>query len=141
LIDLETWSIAKERHAKNKSEAERQRVNNYLLSVRTICGFCGNYVSGSTVLNKGKQYPYYRCNGAAHYDHKCKLPMFPAKLLDEAMWIWAKTIITQPDTLYEGLLLQKEEWKRQTAPLKERLIVVDDLINENQDQLGRLFDL
>jgi len=141
LIDLETWEIAKERRIKNKAEAERNRINQYLVSVRAKCGICGLNVVGTTVLNRRKHYLYYRCNGTSHYGHKCSLPMFSARWLDEAMWIWAKTIITNPNVLSEGLQLQKEDREKQTAPLEERLKVVDDLLSDNREQLGRLLDL
>ena len=46
-----------------------------------------------------------------------------------------------PTELTKGLDAYQEERDRETAPLRERLTVVDSLLAENRAQLERLLDL
>jgi hypothetical protein len=51
------------------------------------------------------------------------------------------TLLTEPQTLEEALIAQKERQDEENTPIRERLGIVDDLLADNQQQLERLLDL
>jgi len=61
--------------------------------------------------------------------------------VDVMVWEYIKSLLVNPSTLAEGLKAQQAELERDSVLLRERLVVVDDLLDENQQQLDRLLDL
>ena len=61
--------------------------------------------------------------------------------VDAAVWAWVRSFVEDPTELTKGLDAYQEERDRETAPLRERLTVVDSLLAENRAQLERLLDL
>ena len=66
---------------------------------------------------------------------------FRVDQVDEVVWSWAKSLLTEPQALEEALLAQKERQDEENAPIRERLGIVDDLLADNQRQVERLLDL
>lgn len=52
-----------------------------------------------------------------------------------------KSYLSDPTKLAEGMAAYQSEHERETAPLRDRLTVVDKLITDNRGQLDRLLDL
>jgi len=95
-----------------------------------------------TSRKKGK-YLYYRCATRSTIDtaRTCSQPLFRADQVDAAVWEWVKSFLTNPDTLAEGLRAEQEEREEVNQPLRDRLSVVDNLLDDNRRQLGRALDL
>lgn len=66
---------------------------------------------------------------------------FRVEQVDEVIWNWIRSLLPEPETLQEGLIAQREKLDRGNAPIRERLEVVDDLLDDNRRQLERLVDL
>jgi site-specific DNA recombinase len=151
IVDIGLWEKARSRRRENKQLAARNRKYNYLLSGRLRCGLCGALASGSTKVWTGKNSEgsvrYYRCCTAfskirkAAYGLSCSAPNFSADQVDAAIWESIKSFLTVPDELIRGLKHYQRELDAESAPIRERLKVVQDLINENKAQLERLLDL
>jgi len=145
IVDETTWRLAESQRIKNKLDAERNRINEYLLSKRVICGQCKHRMAGGTVYAHGRHYQYYKCRNATAMPYdiitKCQLPMFRADVLDGLIWNKVVQLLTDPDALMEGFNSYQENCEKKTTPLKERLQVVEDLLDDNQGQLSRLLDL
>jgi hypothetical protein len=141
IISRETWEAAQAQMAKNKHWAKRNTKYKYLMGRRVYCGGCGLKMTSRP--NSGGNL-YYVCpatHDGTNVARECTAPNFRAGHVDAAVWEWVKSILTDPDALEEGLRSVQEEREQECAPLRERLAVVVDLIDENQAQLERLLDL
>jgi site-specific DNA recombinase len=147
IVDRETWEAAQARLAYNKENARRNEKHQYLLSKRVKCGRCGLKMSGLTSdFWQGKKhyhYQYYRCPATkpGDYARECDMPTFRADVVDAAVWDWIKSFLSDPVALTEGLAEYQAVRERESAPIRQRLKVVDDLVRENRQQLERLLDL
>ena len=121
----------------NKANASKNRKRFYLLSGLITCGLCGRKVTGTTVNHK---YHYYRCGGAAgeHGLPGCGLPMFRAPILEGMIWEKIHGEIIDPVHLADGLTTFKDVRESETKPLKERLSVIAELIEKDQNALDNL---
>jgi len=57
------------------------------------------------------------------------------------VWEKIKSWLTEPAQLIKELNEYRADKDNQNAPLRERLTVIDDLLTDNRQQLGRLLDL
>lgn len=136
LISSETFEAVQDRKRQNKTNAQRNRKYDYLLSGRLKCICCGNSFTGQETT-------YYvppRRKGT-HYSQQCTLPYFHVAILDKLVWDWVKSILTDSTRLEKGLTEYRQKQEERNAPFVERLKVVDRLLSENRKQLERLLDL
>jgi site-specific DNA recombinase len=145
IIPPELWRAAQSRLAKNRASSPRNLKHNYLLRRRVYCGKCGLKMQGKSKRGKagGHLYFYYRCPALARtvYVRDCDLPIFRVDHVDPVVWEWIKSLLSIPDRFTEGLKAYLVKLDRENAPLRERLGVVDDLLEKNRVQLQRLLDL
>lgn len=145
VVSRETWEAAQEQRAKNRTNARRNVQHQYLMGKRVKCGTCGLKVQG-TGFTKADYAPYlyYVCpasKGAAFYARECDAPSFRAGEVDDAVWEWVRSFVTDPEALDRGLRKHQAERDRENEPLRARVAVVDDLLVDNRRQLERLLDL
>jgi hypothetical protein len=72
---------------------------------------------------------------------KCHLPSFRVDVVDKLVWDWLKALLTQPGTLETGLAEYHESREQFIAPIRDRLLVLDDLWQDSKSQLDRVLDL
>jgi hypothetical protein len=72
---------------------------------------------------------------------KCHLPSFRVDVVDKLVWEWIKTLLTKPGALEKGLAEYQESREQFCAPIRDRLIVLDDLWHDSKSQLDRVLDL
>jgi site-specific DNA recombinase len=139
IIDRETWKVAQERKQRNRECAKRNRKYAYLLSGRLTCGDCGARIY--SLPCKGKL--YYRCSRSRGevLGQKCNAKSFRADIVDNTVWEWVKSLLTNPAALAEGLQAEREKRGQKSAPLRQRVAVIDDRLVDNRRQLERLLDL
>jgi site-specific DNA recombinase len=141
IVDEETWQLVQERREYNKKEAAAHKKSAYLLSGRMRCGRCGTSFNGEA--NNANGYRYYRCL-AVHKDdvsHHCKMPSFRVDAVDPVVWDWIASLLTDPQILEEGLNSRLTINENESAPIRERLAIAEDMLKDYQDQLARLLDL
>jgi len=147
IVSREVWDAAQARRAINKQNAKRNRKYNYLFSGRVTCGACGLKMCGHSHIDQksGRVYSYYTCSTtrkpSRYPNRSCTGPRFRVDHVDEVVWDWIKSLLTEPETLKEALEAQKAKCDIENAPILERLGVIDDLLAENRRQLDRLLDL
>jgi hypothetical protein len=78
---------------------------------------------------------------AVHYRHKCESKAFRADHVDAVVWEWVKGFLCEPDILRESTEALQELSQQETAPIRERIALIDHLIADNRRQLTRLLDL
>ena len=138
IVDRETWEASQRRKRKNREQAKRNRKHTYLLSGFITCGDCGATVY--SVPCHGLL--YYRCSRSrGEVLGKCEAKSFKADVVDNAVWEWVKSVLTNPAVLAEGLRADQEKRETTNKPLRDRLAVVDNLLADNRRQLERLLDL
>ena len=145
IVDMELWEAAQERRTINIANAKRNLKYSYLMNRRLVCGVCGSKIAACGSNDGYKNRLYYRCNiarGYEEYERKCtNARYFKAEDVDFTIWEWLKSFIRNPDAIDAGIAEYNEHHEREQAPIKERLAVVDDLLNDHRAQLQKLLDL
>ena len=71
----------------------------------------------------------------------CRLPHFRADIMDQKIWEWIESLLLTPENLEKGLKEYQAEQQARQGPLRNRLKVVEGLLNETETKLKRLLDL
>lgn len=146
IVAKEVWEAAVNKRKRNRIESTRNLKHEYLIGRRVVCGICGCRMQGEGKWSgrTSKVHYYYHCGTGCtqtSYNRVCNAPYFPVDQVDGALWDWVKSFLSNPAELVQGLEDYQEERDRETAPIRERLKIVEDLIAENQRQLRKLLDL
>ena len=144
IVSEEMWRRAQLQRKVNTSESKRNIKREYLLRGRVRCGLCHSSVNCyATVPQERKLYLYYKCNALMGNiaNVKCHLPSFRVDVVDKLVWDWVKALLTQPGILETGLAEYRESREQFIAPIRDRLIVLDDLWQDSKSQLDRVLDL
>ena len=72
---------------------------------------------------------------------ECNLPSFRVDIVDPLVWNWVKDLLTKPGVLEHGLAEYQEGREQFCAPIRDRLIVLEDLWQGSKIQLDRVLDL
>ena len=141
IVDEQTWQLVQDRREQNKEEAAAHKKSAYLLSGRMRCGRCGTSFNGEA--NNSNGYRYYRCLAVHKGDvsHHCKMPSFRVDAVDPVVWDWITRLLTDPQVLEEGLNTRLTINENESAPLRERLAIAEDMLADHNAQLTRLLDL
>jgi site-specific DNA recombinase len=133
--------MVRARREHNKKEAVAYKKSSYLLSGRMRCGRCGTSFNGEA--NNANGYRYYRCLAVHKGDvaHHCNMPSFRVDAVDPVVWDWVTRLLTDPHVLEEGLNTRLTINDNESAPLRERLGIAEDMLRDHQAQLDRLLDL
>jgi site-specific DNA recombinase len=144
VIDNATFQAAQQQKQRNTIQAKRNVKHGYLLRSRIVCAGCGANMIGCYTTKKTRLF-YYRCvvgKALHHYAHTCSQSKhFRADRVDAAVWEWVRSYLADPALLAEGLAAYQAERDQATAPLRERIAVVDKLVADHQAQLTKLLDL
>ncbi len=146
IVSEETWKRAQIQRKLNTSESLRHIKREYLLRSRVRCGLCKSSINCFATRPSGKElkyYLYYRCNGYMGYvaNVECNLPSFRVDVVDKIVWVWVKDLLTKPGVLEHGLVEYQEGREQFCAPIRDRLIVLEDLWQDSKTQLDRVLDL
>jgi site-specific DNA recombinase len=146
IVSEDTWKRAQVQRKLNLSESVRHIKREYLLRSRVRCGLCKSSVNCYATRPSGKElkyYLYYRCNGYMGniVDVECNLPSFRVDIVDQLVWNWVKDLLTKPDVLERGLSEYQQGREQFCVPIRERLIVLEDLWDGSKAQLDRVLDL
>jgi hypothetical protein len=74
-------------------------------------------------------------------DVECNLPSFRVDIVDQLVWNWVKDLLTKPGVLEHGLAEYQQGREQFSAPIRDRLIVLEDLWQGSKIQLDRVLDL
>lgn len=140
IVSQELWEkakkIRKEKYIKNMPA----RKNSYLFARRIRCGLCSSVVVGTPVNG----YLYYRCLALKKgkvIGVTCHAPHFRLEPVEEVVWAWLKTLLSDPKALQEGLDARIAETEQQINPFRERLAVIESLMDHNKNELERALEL
>ncbi|MBT7191332.1 MAG: recombinase family protein [Anaerolineae bacterium] len=143
IISEELWERAQAQRKANTTRSKRNVKHQYLLRRRAKCGLCESSINCIARTPREKIYLYYICNGhlGQVVNVSCDLPGFRVEHVDAIVWEWIKSLLTKPDVLEKGLAAYQESKEQYAVPLRDRLQVLDDLMEDSQTQLNRLLDL
>ncbi|MFC2046567.1 recombinase family protein [Chloroflexota bacterium] len=142
IVPPETWRKVQARREINRRNSRRNTQYEYLMGRRLYCAVCGSKIAGRPSRKGESLYLYYACQARYNFARTCTLKTyFRSELVDEAVWEWIKSFLNDPAELVEGFRAYQEDRERENAPLRERLFVVSQLLDENRTQLDRLLDL
>jgi len=144
IVSEEMWRKAQTQKKLNTAESKRNIKREYLLRGRVRCALCQSSVNCyATVPQERKLYLYYRCNGLMGNiaNIECNLPSFRVDIVDKIVWNWIKNLLTKPGVLEHGLVEYQEGREQFCAPIRDRLVVLEDLWQGSKSQLDRVLDL
>lgn len=144
IISKETWELANDQSKRNKRNISRAKYP-YLVRGYVTCGHCGAVMNGCARRRKTRTTLYYRC--ATHtnpqsYTRECDSGgYYRADQVDPAVWDTLKGWLLNPDALRQKVEQHQADRAKESEPLRARLGVVDDLLDEKGEQMTRLLDL
>ncbi len=143
IISRETWELAQRRRQQNRRNSPRNVKYQYLLRRRVKCGHCTTAMVGAARDNGSRLYYYCPATkDGLNYSHDCGLKAyFRVDQVDAVVWEWVRSFLADPAALQAGLDGYRAEQSRRNTPMRDRLVIVDDLIADNRTQLARLLDL
>jgi site-specific DNA recombinase len=146
IVSEEIWKRAQIQRKLNTSESLRHIKREYLLRSRVRCGLCKSSINCFATRPSSKElryYLYYRCNGYMGNiaDVECDLPSFRVDIVDHLVWNWVKDLLTKPGVLEHGLAEYQDGREQFCAPIRDRLVVLEDLWLDSKSQLDRVLDL
>ena len=143
IIPEELWERAQAQCKENTTRPTRNVKREYLLRRRMKCGLCDSSMNCIGRKSGNNRYQYYICNGymGGVVNVSCDLPGFRSDHVDALVWEWIKSLLTQSEVLEQGLVAYQESKEKYAAPLRNRLLVIDDLAGDSKSQLDRLLDL
>lgn len=144
IVDEASWRAAQARLDLNLKPPPHIRNRLYLLTGYISCGLCHRSMFGMSMVKRGKVVTYYYCAGKQHrvrHLRNCPTPYYRVVPIDEAVWAWLKSLLTNPEQLETEFRAQQSSWTQQVAPLREQLDRISKQIGEQQAQQKRLLDL
>lgn len=145
LISEELFEAAQLRRKENTSRRTPRTENEYLLSGRVSCPYCGYAFVGILVKpRKGRR------NAYAYYTHAPESDIqwqpgcyrtFRVKHVDDAVWGWVTTLFLDEGALEEALHTTRAQRESVLLPKRQELQTVDELIEKHKKELMRLLDL
>jgi site-specific DNA recombinase len=71
-----------------KRHVHKDAYRTFWLSQLVVCGVCGLPYTGTTTLNRGKTYSYYRCSSHSNGgENRCSNTLYPASLIEPYIWM------------------------------------------------------
>lgn len=144
IISREIWDAAQTTRVNNRSIRRHKDGYHYLLKGHIYCDHCGHRLGGRTSHVGGKLYAYYRCNAyRAELVDECSYSSihYPAATVDEVVWNWIASLLTDPVQLRDGLAAFQAEKEQHIRPLRTRLTLVQEMLESERAKLNRLLDL
>lgn len=142
IVDPETWQKVQAKLDHNRVEKRGRKTGyEYHLSKRLKCS-CGYCLIASTKA-KGR-YLYYKCPSASGlvHDGRCEGRAYhDARLIDQKAVEWLKSIAFDAKELQRRIENYQLERQKVVEPLKERLGILDSLIEKEQAKYDKLIDL
>jgi site-specific DNA recombinase len=147
IIDPDTWNKAQEQLKKNAQMAKRDKKNLYLMTGHFRCGMCGRSMVG--IISGGKRYRRYQCasrnkaivNMKPHAENETMCP-YPyrtvlASKVESAIWAWLKWILSDPDSLQDGVRHVKQKSEYELEPKRDYLASTLERIKDNEAIIER----
>ena len=146
IVSREIFELAqKQRKCNTKAPGRPKR--DYLLARRCLCGVCQASMVALTKADKAREYSYYRCTvryqqDTHHMTRRCTSKThFHAKYWDEVIWQEIRGFLANPSKVEKGISEYQAQHAEITQPLKDRMVIIDNLLAERQAELKRLLDL
>ena len=144
MINRETFEASTKRFERNKQLAKRNRKNAYLMAGFMRCAECGATIVGHQRNYKsGKKGLFYRC-GNSWYKFKREARCSQRSIdtvthkIDDAVWSWLKGFLCDRETLKVGLNKMMEKRSIEAAPKRDRLTILEHLIDDEEKKIRRL---
>ena len=141
VVEEQTWRDAQAQLRNNQVRAKRNRKREYLVANRIRCS-CGGRMGGTAVKPKSKEYMYYSCNRQNAYGHitDCHERLVRADKADALVWERIRDIISDEETVRDGLREMRRLAERELEPISERLALVEVMIDKTDRKVRRLLD-
>lgn len=143
IVSKGMWDMAQARMQQNKQQNKRNTRYEYLLQSRLRCAECHNMVRTAVRRShSGKSVRlYYHCQTQDRDLHCTNVYYYRAELVDYLAWEWIRELLSKPDKLRKGLYDYKSQQDELTRPLRNRLALVENMIQEEHDKRKRMLDV
>lgn len=103
IVPPDTWRKVQARREINRRNARWNTQYEYLMGRRLYCAVCGRKIVSRPSRRGNNLYLYYACQARYSFARTCTLkPYFRSELVDEAVWEWIRSFLTDPAELVKG---------------------------------------
>ncbi len=147
IVSRDIYDLAQLKRQNNTRLAKRNMKKEYLLARRCFCGECHSPLLAFTKKGRRREYSYYRCpvphaQGTHYMNKQCAMTKhFRADYWDNMVWQEIKAFLIDPDSLVIGIKRYHEEKEAINEPLLNRQVIINGLLAQKREELGRLLDL
>ena len=150
IVSQEVFEQAKRKRLTNSKNSKRNTKREYLLAKRCFCGECQTPMTAFTKTDRKKKlrsYSYYRCpvryqQGTHYMKRECSTTThFRADYWDNAVWQEIRAFLANPDKLIKGVEQYQKDQESENEPLRKRVVIIDELLEQKQEEINRLLDL
>jgi hypothetical protein len=141
IITPETWKRAQQKRRENISHAPRRTLNSYLLHHHVTCGVCGSSMAARSESCR----LYYFCpvgrkrtGGPRHCSNTA---FYRADHTDTVIWKYLQGYLANADLVKGGLEQFIELNEEAASPIRERMGVIKNLLDQDRDQLEKIANL
>jgi site-specific DNA recombinase len=140
IISDESFEAVKKRKAANKVQKGHQRKFLYALGGMLECGHCHRGMTGSTKVERGRQFGYYRCNGQINRTVQCDNRLFRVDKVESTVWSWIKSLLMEPAMLHSAMDEYQQQQRERVQPHLSMLESSQARIVELEGQKTRLIE-
>ena len=140
IVDEQLFRAAENRTKINIRRSKRNRKNQYLLSGHIRCGDCGLAAHGKTERRRSPERKYYRCSSSVtiHNDCIAKSMTLPANEVENFVWDWLVSLLTDEKALEDGLRHLVEQRERELDYKLHELDNIEKVIQVSDARISRL---
>jgi site-specific DNA recombinase len=141
LISEETFALARELLARNKSTAARRTIEPSIVQGLVCCRSCGYALYRTSTHSSVRKIYYYRCLGSDAWRYRgkalCSQKPIRQDLLDETVWLEVLRLLEDP-SLIQSELDRRLKTARDSAPTKRHQQTLERDLVRTQKGMERL---
>ena len=145
IVTREVWKIARKKRIENINHSPRRIRNSYLLHHHVTCAKCGSKMAARSSGNIQARRLYYYCPTARESAGKAaqcsNTAFFRADHTDATIWNCLRDYLANRSLVKSGLDQFIEQNEEAISPIRERMEIVKNLLDHDNEQLEKIADL
>ncbi len=134
IIPAELFNQAQAILKRNKEQSRRNGKITYLLRGHIICSYCGRKYWGYARAGTGQRYYYCMGRRSIITPVKCDNTGYNADQIETLVWRRIEALLSQPDTIFDGIRARQEELNSQVLIENEIETIINQLANRERQK-------
>lgn len=146
IISKDLWERVQEEH-KNRVKPRSSAKQEYVLTGKLICGYCGNPIIGGSIKKnkKGESIAYYNCRArrknTKYSNNKCHNPSLRKDVYEKLVLDKIKEEILEEHSLQRITTMVMEEYQKEVQKPKTPTAKLQKELEKNRKAQSKLVDL